>query len=105
MPSRPSVSVATTSCGPVFALLARGWPAPVQGGRNLGHSRFGQDIGRRPIEYLRADGSQASVCSIGGTGEFEESTLEAGAYGLLVPYWWRSWDCAGIATESFPGKR
>ena len=49
-------------------------------GANFGHTRFGQDIRRRPIAYFRVDGTQASVRSFGGTGEFEESNLEAGAY-------------------------
>lgn len=49
-------------------------------GANLAHTRFGQDIRRRPIEYFRVDGTQASVRSFGGKGEFEESNIEAGAY-------------------------
>ena len=52
----------------------------LKAGANLGHTRFEQDIRRRPIEYFRVDGTQASVRSFGGTGEFEESNLEAGAY-------------------------
>ena len=49
-------------------------------GANLGFTHYGQDTRRRPIEYIRADGTRASLRSFRGSGEFEESNLEAGGY-------------------------
>lgn len=52
----------------------------IKAGVNLGHARYSQDVRRSPIEYFRVDGTQSSELSFAGSGEFEESNLEAGAY-------------------------
>ncbi len=52
----------------------------LKAGVNLSHARYWQDVRRSPIEYFRVDGTQSSELSFAGSGEFEESNLEAGAY-------------------------
>ena len=52
----------------------------LKAGANLSHTRYSQDVRRSPIEYFRVDGTQSSELSFAGSGEFEESNLEAGAY-------------------------
>ena len=52
----------------------------VKAGVNLSYARYSQDVRRSPIEYFRVDGTQSSELSFAGSGQFEESNLEAGAY-------------------------
>ena len=49
-------------------------------GMSLGHSQYSQDIRRSPIEYYRVDSTQSSRLEFAGSGAFDESNLESGAY-------------------------
>ena len=52
----------------------------LKAGMILSHARYYQNVRRSPIEYFRVDGTQSSELSFAGSGEFDASNLEAGAY-------------------------
>lgn len=49
-------------------------------GGNLSRTRYLQDVRRSVIGYLRVDGTLSRELSFAGTGAFEDSNIEAGAY-------------------------
>ena len=52
----------------------------LRSGANLGSSHYSQDMRRSPIEYYRVDGTQSSRLAFAGSGQFDESNFESGAY-------------------------